>query len=315
MDKYSEFSVIDEELMDLLSCTIEEAGIWKDRAESLYKSAEIYDSNSGSRLDIVVKPFSGTGDQTVYAFLRDFENSFRGQGNDAKKVSKLYNHYLSNKVKFQASKMSKNYSDLKEWLVDRYGNPVTIVDTLLSKMESNPKPSSTNLAKKAEHFMMLDFVLKEIDEVSNEAAIDKDAYHQHLYSQPIMKRIIDIIPYEEKLNFSKLLKSQGCDSKLVRGEPAFIILRKFVDDEADAHDSNAPDMLNKDTTKPKHKAATVACTVLGEGDDAEDEAQHTQRPVVLAAQSDRSRPPRAAPSKPEKPGWYNTTLKLSLIHI
>jgi hypothetical protein len=107
MDKYSEFSLIDEELMELLSVTIDEAGTWKDQAESLYKAAEIYDSNSGSRLDIVVKPFSGSGGQTVYAFLRDFENSFRGQGNDAKKVSKLYNHYLSNKVKFQASKMSK----------------------------------------------------------------------------------------------------------------------------------------------------------------------------------------------------------------
>ena len=307
MDKYSEFLSIDEDLLDLVTSAIEEAGIWKDQSESLYKSAEIYDSNSGSRLDIVVKPFSGTGDQTVYAFLRDFENSFRGQGNDAKKVSKLYNHYLSNKVKFQASKMSKNYSDLKEWLVDRYGNPVTIVDTLLHKMESTPKPTSSNLAKKAEYFMMLDFVLKEIDEVSNETAIDKNAYQQHLYSQPIMKRIIDFIPYEEKLDFFKLLRNQGCDSKLVRGEPAFLLLRRFIDEEADAHDSNTPDVMQKEPPKAKAKAATVAHVGQEADDDDPSDQQQDQRPAVLAAQTDRPRSTRPPATKPA--GWYNTALK------
>ena len=85
VDKYSEFSGIDDDLLSMVSETIDEAEIWKDKAELLYKTAEIYDTNSGSRLDIVVKPFSGTGEQTIYSFLRDFENSFRGQGNDAKK--------------------------------------------------------------------------------------------------------------------------------------------------------------------------------------------------------------------------------------
>ena len=99
MDKYSEFSGIDEEILSMVSDAIDDASNWKDKAESLYKSAEIYDTNAGSRLDIVVKPFSGTGEQTIYSFLRDFENSFRGQGNDAKKVSKLYNQFLSNKSK------------------------------------------------------------------------------------------------------------------------------------------------------------------------------------------------------------------------
>merc|ERR1719239_43930 len=306
MEKYSEFSVIDEELMDLLSSTIEEAGTWKDQAESLYKSAEIYDSNSGSRLDIVVKPFSGSGDQTVYAFLRDFENSFRGQGNDAKKVSQLYNHYLSNKVKFQASKMSKNYSDLKEWLVDRYGNPVTIVDTLLSKVESNPKPSSTNLAKKAEHFMMLDFVLSEIDETSNEAAIDKSDYQQHLYSQPIMKRIIDLIPYEDKLIFFKLLRKQGLDSKLVRGERAFFTLRQFVDNEAEAHSSNTPDIVQEETSKVEQSAAAVACPLLDDEEPDPEEHRQDERPTVLVAQMGQPQPARSTTTKPA--GWYSSML-------
>ena len=306
MDKYSEFSLIDEELMELLSVTIDEAGTWKDQAESLYKSAEIFDSNSGSRLDIVVKPFSGSGGQTVYAFLRDFENSFRGQGNDAKKVSKLYNHYLSNKVKFQASKMSKNYSDLKEWLVDRYGNPVTVVDMLLSKIDSNPRAASFNIAKKAEHFMMLDFVLSEIDETSNEAAIDKSDYQQHLYSQPIMKRIIDLIPYEDKLIFFKLLRKQGLDSKLVRGERAFFTLRQFVDNEAEAHSSNTPDIVQEETSKVEQSAAAVACPLLDDEEPDPEEHRQDERPTVLVAQMGQPQPARSTTTKPA--GWYSSML-------
>ena len=84
VDKYSEFFGIDDDLLSMVSDTIDEAEEWKDKADSLYKSAEIYDTNTRSRLDIVVKPFSGTGEQTIYSFLRDFEHSFRGQGNDAK---------------------------------------------------------------------------------------------------------------------------------------------------------------------------------------------------------------------------------------
>ena len=51
--------------------------------------------------------------------------------------------------------------------------------------------------------------------------MDKDAYRQHLHSQPIMKRIIDLIPYKDKLVFSKLLKTKGCDNKLEGGSCVF----------------------------------------------------------------------------------------------
>ena len=44
--------------------------------------------------------------------------------------------------------------------------------------------------------------------------MNTDAYRQHLHSQPIMKQIIDLIPYEDKLVFSKLLKAKGCNNKL-----------------------------------------------------------------------------------------------------
>ena len=54
--------------------------------------------------------------------------------------------------------MLRNYCDLKEWLIERYGSPVIIVDALLSKMEQMPKFSGLNLVKKAEHFMTLDFL-------------------------------------------------------------------------------------------------------------------------------------------------------------
>ena len=304
IDKYSEFSGIDDELLSMVSDIIEEAEVWKDKAESLYKSAEIYDTNTGSRLDIVVKPFSGMGEQTIYAFLRDFENSFRGQGNDAKKVNKLYNHLLSNKVKFQASKMARNYLGLKEWLIERYGNPVIIVDALISKMEQMPKITGANPVKKAEHFMTLDFLLKEIDEVSDEPGVDKDAYKEHLHSQPIMKRIIDLIPYDDKLVFSKLLKTKGCDNKLVRGEAAFSILRNFVDDEADAYDSNTPDVGQEELVKAKPRPATVAVV-------AQEEPAAPPQRTVHAVKGDRPDQGRSmrTQSQQSNTGWYDPSLK------
>ena len=291
MDKYSEFSGINEDFFSMVSDAIDDASNWKDKAESLYKSAEIYNTNSGSRLDIVVKRFTGTGEQTIYSFLRDFENSFRGQGNDAKKVSKLYNNFLSNKVKFRASKMSRNYSDLKEWLIERYGNPVIIVDALLSKMEQMPKLSGSNPVKKAEHFMTL---------VSDEAGVDMDAYKQHLHSQPIMKRIIDLIPYEDKLVFSKLLKTKGCDNKLVKGEAAFSILRKFVDVEADAYDSNTPDVGQKELVMPKPRAATIALVTQDDDDTPLQQAVHAIK---------RDRPDQTRNTQQSNAGWYDPSLK------
>ena len=64
----------------------------------------------------------------------------------------------------------------------RIRQPVIIVDAFLSKMESMPKPSASNPVEKAEHFMTLrnikEIFFKEIDEVSDEAGIDVDAYKQ-----------------------------------------------------------------------------------------------------------------------------------------
>ena len=37
----------------------------------------------------------------------------------------------------------------------------------------------------------------------------------------------------------------------LRGEAAFSILRNFVDDEADAHDSNTSEIGQKEVVKPK----------------------------------------------------------------
>ena len=196
--------------------------------------------------------------------------------------------------------MSRNYSDLKERLIERYGNPVIIVDALLSKMEQMPKISGSNPVIKAAHLMTLDFLLKEIDEVSDEAGVDKDAFKQHLHSQPIMKRIIDLIPYEDKLVFSKLLKTKGCDNKLVRGEAAFSILRNFVDYEADAHDSNTPEVGQKELAKPKPRAATVAVVAQEEADTPPHQAVHAIK---------RDRPDQTHNTQQSNAGWYDPSLK------
>merc|ERR1719239_571859 len=144
MDKYSEFSLIDEELMELLSVTIDEAGTWKHQAESLYKSAEIFDSNS------------------------------------------------------------------------------------------------------------------------------------------------------------------GLDSKLVRGERAFLTLRQFVDNEAEAHSSNTPDIVQEETSKVEQSAAAVACPLLDDEEPDPEEHRQDERPTVLDAQMGQPQPARSTTTKPA--GWYSSML-------
>ena len=92
--------------------------------------------------------------------------------------------------------------------------------------------------------------------------MNTDAYRQHLHSQPIMKQIIDLIPYEDKPVFSKLLKTKGCDN-----------------------DSNTPDVGQKEVVKPKPRAATVALVAQEDNDTPPQQAAH-------AVQRDKLKPGR-----------------------
>ena len=315
LGKYALLGCADQTLIDQITEVIENANDWASNVSTLYRQHEMYSVHNSKGLNLEVKPFDGSGTQTVYQFLRSFEGKHKGRGTELQRAEILYNNYLSPRIRSQTSKFSTEYSKLKIWLIDEYGDNITVSDSLISNIENMSKPGS-NCTKKGEYFLKLDCMIKDLKKTSLEDGIDKNLFNDHISSQQIVTRMVLLLPYEEQLEFKKEVNAKGFDTKKLRGEYVFTLFSNFVENTAQALDSMAP-KLNPPKEKPKAKPVVFHATTTdepaqGEEDEEDDLSLRDQpglppAPAVHAAQ--RKKPAPLKQQQNSGTGWYDSKFK------
>ena len=211
--------------------------------------------NTSKSMAINIEKFTADGSQTIYEFFQDFESNYRGQGSEKQKAEKLYRCYLSDRIMALTSSLSSNFAGLKSFLIKEYGDFITVADSLIRNVEVISKPSQKDYSARAGYFLKIEATLDKLMKLKNQPGIDSVELEDHIYSQPFMRRLVELLPTEDELEYAKVIARRGCDTRKISGEYAFMELNKYCSNEGSANERVAArTKVTKSVDESKSKA-------------------------------------------------------------
>ena len=253
--KYSTYPDIDQKLCQSAKEAIDNATTWNENVSDLYINSEIYSMNTSKSMAINIEKFTADGSQTIYEFFQDFESNYRGQGSEKQKAEKLYRCYLSDRIMALTSSLSSDFAGLKSFLIKEYGDFITVADSLIRNVEVISKPSQKDYSARAGYFLKIEATLDKLMKLKNQPGIDSVELEDHIYSQPFMRRLVELLPTEDELEYAKVIARRGCDTRKISGEYAFMELNKYCSNEGSANERVAArTKVTKSVDESKSKA-------------------------------------------------------------
>ena len=273
LEKYVTFSDVDQKVCQSAMEAIEKATVWIQNVTDLYIDSEIYSLNACRSMAIDIEKFTGNGSQTIYEFFQDFDSTYKGQGSEKQKADKLYRCHLSEGIKSMTCSISSDFAALKSFLLSEYGDFITVTESLVQNAEGIPKPPHSDYSARAEYFLKVEAMLEKLLKLKNQEGVDAEELMDHVYSLLFMKRLVDLLPTEDELAYTKMIARRGCDTRKITGEYAFNELRRYCSYEGAANERVA-----------------ARCRITKPVDESEFEAAHVTNKKQVWFSSDKETP-------------------------
>ena len=300
LTKYVAYSSRDEDLYLQATSAIEKAEIWIQEVTDLYNDSEMYSMDASKSMAIIIERFTGQGSQTVYEFLDDFESMYRGKGTEKQKADKLYRDYLSERIRSLTNSIASDFVALKAWLIKEFGDLTTVTEALITMVEVTSKPSLKDYTGRAEYFLKLKSVLQKIQKLESQSGISKKELNRYIHSQLFMKRLVNLLPTDDEIEYAKILGRVGVDPRKISGVYAFQELVTYCSNEGCAME-RAVGRVKSNKTTEKSKSKTAHVTSLSNSGMSSSEEDIPSVAFAGQKKKDFTKTPKSLPSKL----WFN----------
>ena len=312
--KYSTFPGRDVILCQKAIRVMRNASNWVSNVRDLAENRQSYTKPLGKEFTDSLVPFSNDAKQNIFEFFKKFEASFQRKGTEQQRGEMLSEKYLSSRIRLQTAECHGDYLKIKAFLIRKYGDVMTIANTICDDLESKKKPGPLASFQVTSDFFTL--LLSGIYKIRNLAKIqDLDVLelNQYIHSRIFLERLVALLPDSHRCEFNKKASDQDLDPQKLVGQEALELLVKFIEREIKGLDSvtqcspkkSAP--LNKERQAKKSPSKSVNIVKVKDKspdsdncseDDLEDEPSQT-----IAA---------SVPKKGDKTSnskWYDLSLK------
>ena len=302
LQKYILFTHKEVALYNRATASIDNAQKWIEKVTDLYNEMETYSMDASKTNVVELTKFSPDGKQTIYEFLEDFEATHRGWGNQKQKADKLHRNFLSEGVQSLSDSMSGDYADLKKWLLKQYGDISTTTASIILTIERSPKPNNNDYKARSIYFMKFVSCLQKLQKLQERPEISEKDLENHIFSVFFMKRLTDLLPTEDEVEYSKSLDREGLDSFKISGKYSYKELINYCQRTGNAMERAASRTINSrfNDSKDKNKQKSVH-GINNTGNEANSDSDNEFGSIHAVTQK----------SKPKQPNiWYDKNLKL-----
>ena len=234
-DKHLCEYVVHEELDRLFYSTCvsayEEAYAWIQAIETLYDQMDIYNIDIESdqiKECIKISVFDGSHKQTVYEFIEDFEAVYLGSGRSMVRAKIMYQSYLSPLIKAKSRHLASDYSLLKTWLIDYFGDVFTIGNLVISALEDCHRTKIGGNLEAICFYGEVLTALSRLDQIMVQPYLSSDEATEFIYSRSVLERLIALIPEEDVIKLSDMFRKVGVNTRKPCGKLAFETFKEFV---------------------------------------------------------------------------------------
>ena len=227
--KYVSYDGYDQSYLDTIKSLLQTANDWVLQVELIYTSSEAHAVNSSKGDTSAIGIFVNNAEKTVFEFFEEIEICLLGWGTGKQRASQLYNKHLSDDIKSQTIDIADNFSELKRWLVNEYGDPDTIVNEIVSSLSKLSKPIGENQRERFKYFSNISKSVARLDKLIRVPEIEIDELESVLYSKATLRKLFDTLPFVDLQNLGRAMAVNKLDWKNPKGVAAFAFFKDFVD--------------------------------------------------------------------------------------
>ena len=224
---------MDDQCYDSFQSTSEKAEAWIKDLNSLHHEVTVASSGQTANIPnptVPISAFSGNSAQNVYEFLSSFEAAYLHVGNNKQRGLRLYQHYLTESVRLHCLPQSESYTDLRAWLIFKYGNVTVILNQMLGTLESTPKPNNSDISARLAYFSKWTHFFFRTDQLAKVVSVDSAKVTQYLCEATTFDKLLRALPENDETAVFTIFRAQGIDAEQPQGSKALSALRSFIGD-------------------------------------------------------------------------------------
>ena len=270
---------IDDELYERCLSATDAADSWITSIEELCDRMDIHAINNDKhKATSDLMRFTGDHRQTIYEFIEDFETEYIGIGNSKSRANIMYKKYLSQFITTKTLSLSNDYAALKAWLIDTFGDIVTVVDLLVTSLEACKTPSNDSTSDRLEFFLAISNVFVRLDRLAETPGVSSGKLEEHISSRTIMGRLFAILPTNDEMRLIELLRENNLETRKIQGPYALDVFKGFITARLDdlqriaEKGTRRPPASNKQ--KPKTNGASGSRLDYGSSSESDDNFGH-----------------------------------------
>ena len=232
----------DYDLLDEMEDIVQEAKIWSRGMREKHRELDCSKKPLDKKFYEDLKRFSENSEVNIFEFLKKFEAYTEEQGSAKERATLLFEHYLHENVQMELHEMRENYTEMRKWLIERFGDVKVITDNILKKLakETIPDDASSSVAV-TNYYRKLNSVLIKIKELNKTVNMPAEELNAHIYSSEFISKLLGFVPQRAKFAFRQELMSENEDYRRVRGAKSFSILAATIFKRFELNDSSTKD--------------------------------------------------------------------------
>ena len=250
--KYSEWPDYDGTLCKRAIDVMRAATSWVHNVRVHSKEKDSHSIPLGKEYKEDLVPFNNSAKQNVFDFFKLFEKYFKRKGTEEERCELLVNKYLPPRIALQVSEFNMDYKAVKDFLLKRYGDPMTITNAILDDLEGNRKPSANASYKQSSDFLtkILAGIYK-VKNLSQTKGIALSELALHCHSRVFTHRLVNLLPDSYRLLFNGIILQNSMDPMRLQGKEVTDLLTTFLNESIQSLDTFASTPMCP--TSPTHK--------------------------------------------------------------
>ena len=254
--RYSEYPGCDSEVCINAIDTMRRASSWVSKLRKLADSKQTYVRPLDKEYKDDLTPFSNDARLNVFEFFKKFEALFQRKGTLTEWGEILVGKYLSPRIKLKVTEFGFDYLKIKQFLISKYGDVVTITNTLLDELESKLKShQGTSIKSTVNLFTSLLSGIYKIKNLATIEGINVLELKGFIHSRLVILRIVSMIPETYRVEINRKAADLKMDPEKLVGEDALDMLIEYLNAEVIAMDPIANATALKSNIAHKDKSS------------------------------------------------------------
>ena len=214
--------------------TADTAEEWIEGIEDRYDQLDVHTvDNEKNRSNIDVSVFTGDHKQTIHEFIEEFEIAYNNVGQSKRRAGIMHSKHLSPMIKSRTLHASHDYPQIKKWLIDQYGDAITIVNILVASLECIRKPGPNAHTERLSFYLNISNILMRLERMKTSSPIPAEDIDANLQSRQVLERMISIIPDHDEVKLSDAIRERGLDTRKPQGPYTLKVYSEFVAAQVD----------------------------------------------------------------------------------